>query len=453
MPHVELAVIGAGSGNTVPGRAWKGRSVALFDDGEWFGGTCLNHGCIPTKMFVRVADIVNEARHPGLGLDGTLPRPDWQAVQERIFGRTNTISLSGETWRDQTTELVRETSALTDDRTIVTASGIEYTADRVVLAAGSRVRQLAFEHDPREILTSDSVMRIDRLPESMVIVGSGDVAAEFAHVFTEFGTEVTVLARGEGMLRSHDELVGERFSALAGSRYRLLTQAEPVSIVREGTLLRTTLSDGRTLESEVVLNAIGRVPNTDRIGAGRFDTTASGHVRTDDRMRVLRGGQPVEGVYALGDITSSHGLKHVANHQARVVEAQLAGRDERDALAPVAGAVFAGPEVAVFGLRSQDAPEDAVVVTQEYSSTAYGWALEDAASFVRLVVGADGALLGAHILGPHASMLLQPLVQAASFGQTVHGLARGQYWPHPALTEVVENALLQAEAALAERDG
>lgn len=450
MPHVELAVIGAGSGNTVPGKAWKGRSVALFDDGEWFGGTCLNNGCIPTKMFVRVADIVQEARHSGLGLDGTLPRPDWDAVQQRIFGRTNEISLSGEAWRDRTTQLVRETSALRDDRTIVTASGTEYTADAVVLAAGSRTRPLACEHDPREILTSDSVMRISSLPESMVIIGSGDIAAEFAHVFTEFGTRVTVVARGERMLRSHDELVSERFTAIASERYRVITGAEPTLIERRDGALHTTLSTGETLVSQTVLNATGRVPNTDRIGADRFDTDSAGRVMTDDRMRVLRGGEPVEGVYALGDITSPYGLKHVANHQARVVEAQLAGRDERDTLAPVAGAVFAGPEVASFGIRGQDAPADAVVVTQEYGSTAYGWALEDTTSFARLVVGGDGTLLGAHIMGPHASILLQPLIQAASFGQSVHGLARSQYWPHPALTEVVENALLQAESALAE---
>ncbi|WP_293694773.1 FAD-dependent oxidoreductase [uncultured Agrococcus sp.] len=449
MPHVELAVLGAGSGNTVPGKAWKGRDVALFDDGEWFGGTCLNAGCIPTKMFVRVADIVLEAQHTGLGLDGSVPHPDWRAVQDRILGRINEVSLSGEAWRDKTTRLVRETSALTGDRTIVTASGEEFTADRVVLAAGSRPRPLTCDHDPRDILTSDSVMRIDELPSSMLIIGAGAVAIEFAHVFAGFGTDVTIASRSSRVLGAYDDLVSERFTELAGDRYRLITNASPVSVERHGDVLRTRFDNGETVESAVVLNASGRIPNTDRIGADRFDTDESNRVVTDDRMRVLHDGTPVEGVYALGDITSHFGLKHVANHQARVVEAQLAGRDERDRLQPVPGALFAGPEVAHFGLEARNAPADAVVVTQEYGSTAYGWALEDTTSFVRLIVGRDGALLGAHILGPQASILLQPLVQAASYGQTVHGLARGQYWPHPALTEVVENALLQAEEALA----
>ncbi|HIY67660.1 MAG TPA: FAD-dependent oxidoreductase [Candidatus Agrococcus pullicola] len=449
MPHVELAVLGAGSGNTVPGRAWKGRDVALFDDGEWFGGTCLNAGCIPTKMFVRVADIVLEAQHQGLGLDGSVPHPDWHAVQDRILGRTNDISLSGEAWRDKTTRLVRETSALTGDRTIVTASGEEFTADRLVLAAGSRPRPLGCDHDPRDILTSDSVMRVDELPSSMLIIGSGAVAVEFAHVFASFGTQVTIAARGPRLLRAYDELIGERFTELADARYRVLTNVSPLAVERDGEVLRTTFDNGDSVNTEVVLNASGRIPNTDRIAADRFDTDRANLLVTDDRMRVLRDGEPVDGVYALGDITSGFGLKHVANHQARIVEAQLAGRDERDTLVPVPGAVFAGPEVAHFGIHAADAPNDAVVVTQDYGSTAYGWALEDRTSFVRLIVGRDGTLLGAHILGPQASILLQPLVQAASYGRTVHGLARGQYWPHPALTEVVENALLQAEDALA----
>ncbi|MGO1404731.1 FAD-dependent oxidoreductase [Agrococcus casei] len=448
MTHFELAVIGAGSGNTVPGQRWKGRDVVLFDDGEWFGGTCLNHGCIPTKMFVRVADIVHEAQQHGLGLLGSAPKADWGAVQSRVFDRTNAISLSGEAWRDRTTRLVRETSALVDDHTIVTASGETFTADKVVIAAGSRTRSLDCEHDPRDVLTSDSVMRVDQLPSSLVIIGSGAVAAEFAHIFDGFGTQVTVAARRGRMLRREDELVSQRFTELAEQRYRLLKDVSPVSIERADGGLRTTFDDGTVVESDAVLNATGRIPNTDRVGAGIFDTHDDGRLVTDDALRVQRDGKPVEHVYALGDVTSGFGLKHVANHQARVIEARLAGEDVRDTLSPVPAATFAGPEVASFGMRSQDAPDDAVVVTRDYGSTAYGWALEDSSSFLRLVVSSAGELLGAHIIGPHASMLLQPLVQAASAGVRIQGLARGQYWPHPALTEVIENALLEAEDLL-----
>ena len=248
--HFELAVIGAGSGNTVPGSRWKGRDVVLFDDGEWFGGTCLNHGCIPTKMFVRVADIVHEAGHQGLGLLGQAPGADWRAVQQRIFERTNAISLSGEAWRDRTTRLVRETASLLDDHTIVTASGETITADRIVLAAGSRTRPLACDHYPRDILTSDSVMRVDHKPESMLIIGAGAVAAEFAHVFDAFGTEVTVAARRSRMLRSEDELVSERFTELAAARYRLMTDARPVSITRIPGGLRTQFDDGTVIDAD-----------------------------------------------------------------------------------------------------------------------------------------------------------------------------------------------------------
>ncbi|MEO8908303.1 MAG: mycothione reductase, partial [Microbacteriaceae bacterium] len=185
-----------------------------------------------------------------------------------------------------------------------------------------------------------------------------------------------------------------------------------------------------------------------------FDLRADGRLAVDAQQRVLAGGEPVDGIFALGDISSEWQLKHVANHEARIVQHNLAHPSDLIGgyPGPVPAAVFSHPQIAHFGVTEREARAagaDVVAVTQEYRTTAYGWALEDSTSFCKLVVDRDsGRLVGAHIIGPEASILIQPLVQAASAGRSVRGLARSQFWPHPAATEVVENALLKAEDLL-----
>ncbi len=162
----------------------------------------------------------------------------------------------------------------------------------------------------------------------------------------------------------------------------------------------------------------------------------------------------VPGIWALGDICNSAALKHVANHEARVVQHNLLHPDSlvRSDHRFVPSAVFTHPQVASVGLTEAEAHEAGLEVAlahQDYGDTAYGWAMEDVAHFCKLIGDrATGKLVGAHVIGPAASMLIQPLIQAMSFDQPVAGLARGQYWIHPALTEVVENALLKLEEQL-----
>lgn len=450
MIDVELAVVGSGSGNAVVGREWAGRAVAIVDDAPAFGGTCLNRGCIPTKMLVHPADVVEAVHHGArIGVTGTASA-DWHAVQERVFGRVDANASASERWRlgQDGVHVVREHVHLEDARTLVTASGERIRAERLVIAVGSRPRGIPGV-DPQLVHTSDTVMRIPTLPPTAIVVGGGAIAVELAHVLSAFGVEITLVLRGDRVLSSEDVAVSDLATRTAADRWTVLRGRTVVGVDAVGDDRRVTLDDGTVLETGLVLNATGRIPNADALGAAAlFDTHADGRLATDARMRVLASGEAVEGVYALGDVTSAHQLKHVANQQARVVRDNLRGLATEDVLAPIPQAIFGHPEVASFGTRGQDAPADAVVVDRAYSSTAYGWAMEDESSFARLVVGRDGMILGAHVAGPQAAILIQPLVLAASDGQSVHGLARSLYWPHPALTEVIENALLDAEKEL-----
>ncbi|MEE1622156.1 mycothione reductase [Zafaria sp. Z1313] len=461
MPHYELAVIGSGSGNSLLTEHWDGRRVAVIDGGT-FGGTCLNVGCIPTKMFVYPAGLAASAAHARrLGVGLRVEDVDWPGIRDRIFGRIDAISAAGRDYRDlelEHVDLYQEHVEFTGPTSLVTASGKELSADRIVVAAGSRAVLPDIPGiDLPQVHTSDTVMRLEKLPGRLVVLGGGFIAAEFAHVFSALGTDVVQANRSARLLRSHDALVSERFATAAAARWTLRLGWTVTGITEAGDGVEVSFRDDdgavHTEHADVVLAATGRVPNTDRLGLGAagFDTTDEGILSVDAYQRVLSGGKPVDGVFALGDIANPFQLKHVANREARVVAHNLEHPHEMRAMdrSHVPAAVFSEPQIAAVGLTEEQAREQAgegeeiTTVVQDYGSTAYGWAMEDEEGFVKLVAERrSGRLLGAHLMGAQASILIQPLIQALATGLHVHTMARGQYWIHPALSEVVENALL-----------
>lgn len=460
MAHHDLIIIGSGSGNSLLTPELEGLDVALVEDGV-FGGTCLNVGCIPTKMFVVPADrILDGVDATRLGVSWPGPAEvDWPAVRDRIFGRIDPISAAGEDYRrgQPDVTLYRTHARFCGPRTLTLATGEELTADRVVVAAGSRPAGLpipgleapAPEHG---LHTSDTVMRLEELPERMIVLGGGFVACELAGVFAAFGVSVTQVQRSVTLLRAEEPELGRRFTAAVRARYDVRTGAQVTWAERGRAGWRIGLDDGSTLSAEVVLMAVGRHPNADRLdpAVGGLEVHDDGRLVVDDELRTT-----ADGVWALGDVCSRQQLKHVANHQARVVAHNLAvdlgrlpGPPRKLDGRPIPHAVFGHPQVAAFGPTSTEldaAGTPYVTKQQAYGDIAYGWALEDTTGVLIVHASPDGQILAAHCLGPHAASLIQPLIQAASFGQHAHDVARDQYWIHPAMPELVENALLGLE--------
>ena len=461
MTHYDLAVIGTGSGNTIVDQRFQDRRVAILED-NLFGGTCLNVGCIPTKMFVYPADLARGAREaPSLGVDTSYDGVRWREVRDRIFGRIDPISTGGRTYREElpNVDVYAAHGTFLDDHTLTVAAadgtdgtdGETITADQIVIAAGSRV-DVADVPGLEEVgfHTSDTVMRLEELPRRMTIVGGGYVAAEFAHVFSSLGTTVTQVQRGPGLLLAQDEAVSAAFTRAASRQWDVRLDTRPVGVARRGDTVVVTLSDGSEVETDVVLMATGRVPNADRLGLENTKVAMDDDiVEVDEFQRTS-----VEGVWALGDVSNRHQLKHVANAEARTVQHNLLHPDDLVATDHrfVPSAVFTHPQIASVGLTSQAAREQGIEhreATHDYADTAYGWAMESPSddTFVKLLATPDGQqLLGAHIIGSQASNLIQPLIQAISLGTPVPEVARGQYWIHPAMAEVVENALLDLDS-------
>lgn len=451
--HYDLVVIGTGSGNSLVTPYFADKQVAIVEGGV-FGGTCLNVGCIPTKMFVYAAEVATAIRDASrYGIDATLDQVRWADIRDRVFGRIDPISEGGRSYRvnGPGTTAYLGWGRFTGVRELQ-VSGLPgggsatITGDQVVIATGARALVPPVIADAGvPFHTSDTVMRMDALPASMVILGGGYIAAEFAHVFSALGVQITIVNRGAALLRQLDGDISAAFTELAQKAWNVHLEAQ-VQAVREGPGgLTLDLTDGSTVQSEVLLVATGRAPRTEDLGveAAGVRLHPDGRVVSDAHGRT-----GVEGVWTLGDCSSEHQLKHVANHEARVVAHNLAHPEDLrsfDHRAVPAG-VFTYPQIASVGLTEQQASSagfDVTVKVQAFGDTAYGWAMEDTTSICKLVADRGSRrLLGAHLMGPHSTSLVQPLIQAITEQRPVDTLARSQYWIHPALSEVVENALL-----------
>ncbi|NLE82075.1 MAG: mycothione reductase [Rhodococcus sp.] len=457
MTHYDLAIIGTGSGNSLPDERFADRKIAILEEGT-FGGTCLNVGCIPTKMFVYAADVANAVTHSEkYGLDATLDGVRWSDVVKRVFGRIDPISAGGEKYRTEDNPNVtvyRGHARFVGPRTIDTGTGDVITADQVVIAAGSRpiIPDEVLEGGGR-YYTNEDIMRLPELPKHLVILGSGFVAAEFAHIFGALGSRVSIIARSPQLLRHLDDEVSRRFTDLAKDKWEVHTNTTLTAAHSSGDGVRVDLSDGTSIDAEALLVATGRRPNGDLLDVGEagVELDENGSIVVDEYQRTT-----AEGVFALGDVSSPYQLKHVANHEARVVQHNLLGdawNDTSDLRATdhrfVPAAVFTNPQIADVGLTENEARAqgfDITVKVQAYGDVAYGWAMEDDEGFCKVIAErGTGRLLGAHVMGAQASTVIQPLVQAMSFGLDATTMATGQYWIHPGLPEVVENALLGLE--------
>jgi mycothione reductase len=460
--HFDLVVVGTGSGNAIPA-AFDGWRIALVER-DVFGGTCLNRGCIPSKMFVYAADVAAAAESASrLGVDLRVDGVDWPSIVKRVFGRIDPIAAGGSEYRHERCPniTVFDGHARFVAPRVLEVNGQRISAPHILLAAGSRPYVPPLPGlDTVAYHTSDTVMRLEELPERVVVLGGGYIAAELGHVFGSLGSDVTFVLRSPLMLRAEDGEVSVRATEVYSHRFRVLSSSVDVSVGHVGGKVAVTgVSHGRrfTAVADVLLVAVGRTANGDQVGAdvGGVATDFTGtRVLSDDTLATN-----APGVWALGDITNTYQLKHLANAEARVAFANIlrVGPAEPQVWPPSVGleridrtlvphAVFGHPQIASVGRRERDVEAEGipyVVKVQPYGDVAYGWAMEDTTGFCKLIAHAETRqLLGAHLIGPQASTLIQPLIQGMRFGQTVDEMARDVWYIHPALTEVVENALL-----------
>jgi mycothione reductase len=448
----DLIILGTGSGNSLISHEMRDWRIAIVER-DVFGGTCLNRGCIPSKMYVYAADVAHTIKHAArYGVHGTFESADWPAIRDRVFSRIDPIAAGGREYRlsnDNVT--VFEGDARFVGERELEVNGVRIRGTQVVIAAGARsfIPEIPGLADG-PYHTSDTIMRLDQLPEHLVVLGGGFIAAELGYVFGALGSRVTVINRSRQLMTAEDHDIAARYTELAGDMFDevLLGTAITRVVHGEGSVsVEVTNADGsRVVTGDVLLVATGRRANGDQLDgdAAGIHVNGDGHVVVDHFGRTS-----AAGVWALGDVNGRHQLKHMANGEARVVHHNLLHPDDLRLLdtRPAPHAVFSSPQIGAVGLTERQAQMSGrpiSVITHDYGGAAYGWALEDTTSFAKLIGNpVTRTLIGAHVIGYQASLLVQLFVQGMHLGSTVDELANGQIWIHPALSEIAEQALLK----------
>ncbi|MBF4571999.1 dihydrolipoyl dehydrogenase [Herbiconiux sp. VKM Ac-1786] len=450
--HYDVVVLGAGPGGYVAAirAAQLGKSVAVIESQYW-GGVCLNVGCIPSKALLRNAELAHIFHHQAeqFGMSGQV---------DFDFGVAFDRSRSVADGRVKGVHFLMKKNGITeiDGRgsfqdahtieVILGAGGTEtVTFDNAIIATGSTVRLLPGVELSDNVVTYETQILTRELPGSMVIVGAGAIGMEFAYVLKNYGVDVTIVEFLDRALPNEDADVSKEIA----KQYKklgvnILTSTKVETVVDDGTQVTVTYTakDGSqgTLVADKVLMSIGFAPRVEGFGLETtgVQLTERGAIAIDDFMRTN-----VENIYAIGDVTAKLQLAHVAEAQGVVAAETIAGAETQSLgdYRMMPRATFCQPQVASFGLTEQQARDEGhELLVSKFPFTANGKAhgLGEPTGFVKLIADAQyGELLGAHLIGPDVSELLPELTLAQKWDLTATELARNVH-THPTLSEALQ---------------
>jgi pyruvate/2-oxoglutarate dehydrogenase complex dihydrolipoamide dehydrogenase (E3) component len=442
---VGTVVIGGGMAGLPMAIRASRHGPAVLIEKDLLGGTCLNRGCIPTKTMIhsaKVAQTVRRASEFGVETDGL--GVDLKAVVARKDSIVKSVRDGSYRAADRADglTLIENEARFVDERT-VEADGVVYRSDHVVINTGARPTLLDIDGlSGSGYLDSSSILDITDLPEHLIVIGGGYVGCEFAQMFRRFGSAVTVIQRGERLLTAEDPETSEVVqSAFESEGIDVRTGAEVKGIHRRpGGSLEVQVDEDTVTGSDVLL-AIGRTPNTERLGleSAGVDTDGLGFVAVDDGYQTS-----ASGVYAIGDVIGPPMFTHSARDDAALLYRRVfKGAETNSADRLIPHAVFTEPEVASFGPSEVEARAmfgDRVAVgIEKFRGVAKAKAIGETAGFVKIIVGPDRRIVGGTIVGPDAGNLIHELVVAAIAAMTVDELGRIIHI-HPTLAEAVSAA-------------
>ncbi|MEU9690298.1 dihydrolipoyl dehydrogenase [Amycolatopsis japonica] len=448
--HYDVVVLGAGVGGYVAAiRASQlGLSAAVVEEKYW-GGVCLNVGCIPSKALLRNAELAHivtkEAKSFGIQVEGKVSF-DYQAAFDRsrkvADGRVKGVHFLMK--KNKITEYDGHGTFL--DANTIEVNGERITFDNCVIATGATARLLPGTTRSDRVVTYEQQIMENELPESIVIAGAGAIGVEFAYVLHNYGVKVTIVEYLDRMVPLEDAEV----SAELARRYRklgieVLTSTKVESIDDTGSNVRVTVSkngEQRVLEADKVLQAIGFQPRVEGYGLDKtgVDLTDRGAIAIDSRGRTN-----VPHIFAIGDVTAKLMLAHASESMGVVAAETIAGAETMELdFVMIPRATYCQPQIASFGWTEEQAREkgfDVQVAKFPFTANGKAHGLGEAVGFVKILSDAThGELLGAHLIGPEVTELLPELTLAQQWDLTVHEISRNVH-AHPTLGEAVKEAV------------
>jgi mycothione reductase len=457
MKQYDLIVIGSGAGMNVASAAYdQGLNVAVVEHGP-MGGTCLNRGCIPTKILTYVADVLIEAAHlESLGVKIRIEDIDYPWIMQRMRDEVDNSSKEQGQSVDEAEGIdwYKGTGVFVDDHTME-IKGEKIKAPNIVIASGSRpdipnIKGL----DHVKYLLEDDALHLMEKPKSMIIIGGGYIAAEFGHFFSAIGVDVTIIGRNPLLVKNEDDDISEVLRRELSERMNIVTNHEVVEVNQTSenkTVLARNRDTGeiKEFQGEVLLVAAGRRSNADLFKPEKtgVKTDQHGWIIVDDYFRTSK-----KGIWAFGDAIGRYQFRHVANDESQILWFNLSKtiRNDKDTefltmdYHAVPRAIFSYPPIATVGMTLREAKKSGhklYVGQADYSVAAKGFAMGNPASLIRVIADADSKrILGASIVGPHAPILIQEIVNLMyTQDGTIYPMFQAMHI-HPSLSEVVQRA-------------
>ncbi len=450
--HYDLIVIGAGSGLNVASAAanqfdWN---VALVENGP-LGGTCLNRGCIPSKMIIHAADVVqtiNKAHK--LGIQASVDAIDFEAITTRASTLVDQEAqqIEQNVLDHPKIDLYKTTGHFTAAKTVQVGDQ-QITGDRILIAAGARPFVPPIPGlDTVEYWTSTETLRQTKQPKSLIIIGGGYIGMELGHFYGSLGTDITVIEALDVLLSREDREIAQTFTQLFSQKYPVFLNHRVLRVSQDEAGMKHVIfaQDGgeeKQVEAEAILVVTGTTPNTDTLSLENttVQTTDRGYIVTDEFMETTE-----ENVWALGDIVGKAPFKHGANYEAQIVLKNLHKPESAQTdYTIMPHAVFSSPQIAGVGLTEEQAKEQGIayeVRKKDYIKTGMGQAMLAKDSFVKYIVDPqENKILGCHIIGPEASTLIHEVVVAMTMAGGNISAITDTIHIHPALSEVIQRAL------------
>ncbi len=447
---MRLTILGAGPGGYVAAirAAQRGAEVTVIEDSE-VGGTCLNRGCIPTKTLIASAEVLHKTKNAadfGLELAGNVS-PNIKKIMERkrkvVDTQVKGIRGLLKSWG---IKLLEGRGVIKNPKkikvTLKDGSTQEIDTDKIIIATGSKPAQIpVFPFDGKRILSSDHAINLDVIPQSLLIVGAGVIGCEFAFIYREFGSEVTMVEMMPRAVSTEDEEISALLEReLKKNRIKLITNTgvQKVDVKEDG--VTATLTDGKTIDAEKVLVSIGRAVNSRNIGLENIgvNTGKRGEIFVNEKMETN-----IEGIYAVGDVVGGIMLAHLASKQGLAAAENATGGNAAIKYDVVPAAIFTRPEIASVGLREHQVKEKNIkykVGRFQFRALGKAHAMGEISGLFKIISEeSTDKILGAHIIGPHASDLIHEIAVAMEGGLTVNDIAHTIH-AHPTLAEGVMEA-------------
>ncbi len=451
MSKYDIIVLGSGPGGYVTAiRASQlGFKTAVIEK-ESLGGVCLNWGCIPTKALLKSAQVFDYLKHAedyGLSLEN--PDKDFTKVVERSRGVANGMSKGVQfLMKKNKIDVINGFGKLKPGKK-VEVDGKEYTADHIIIATGSRSRQLPnIPQDGKKVIGYREAMTLKKQPKSMIVVGSGAIGAEFAHFYNAMGTKVTIVEYLPNLVPLEDEEVSKQFErSFKKAGIKVMTNSSVESVDTSGKIIKASVKTKKgeeILEAEIVLSAVGIKSNLENIGLEEVGIVA-------DRDKILVNDwyqTNIPGYYAIGDITPGPALAHVASAEGITCIEKIKGMHiESIDYGNIPGCTYATPEIASVGYTEKQAIEkgyDIKVGKFPFSASGKASAAGTKEGFVKVIFDSKyGEWLGCHMIGAGVTDMIAEAVLGRKLETTGHEVLKTIH-PHPTMSEAVMEAVADA---------